>query len=166
MEEKKRGGKRPRAGLNKKIKVGGKISYLPDIDLIQRIEQHVDKMNTSKNRFINDAVRFYFFTMDLERERLNKKNENMEESNEKKTVHGTLKSIEKDGKKLVLTLNSDDTVNMNDMMDYSYVNGAGEEIKGQTYPTAVDGRNYTTAKDQFKFLEVIIQFQETIRKKE
>ncbi len=43
MEKKKRGGKRPGAGLNKKIKVGSKISYLPDIDLEERIERHVEK---------------------------------------------------------------------------------------------------------------------------
>lgn len=165
MEKKKRGGKRPGAGLNKKIKVGSKISYLPDIDLEERIERHVDKMKTSKNRFINDTVRFYFYSLDLQRERLNIKSDNMETSNEKKTLHGIEKTIEKDGKKLTLTLNSDDTVNMHVMMDYSYIDKSGKEITGQAYPTASANKNFSTASEQLEYLDVIIRFHEIIEGK-
>lgn len=165
MEEKKRGGKRPGAGLNKKIKVGRKISYLPDISLEERIEQYVDKMKTSKNRFLNDAVRFYFFCMDMEQEKLNNKSVNMEITNEEKTLHGIVRTVEKDGKKLTLMLNSDESVNMNVKMDYSYINGAGDEVTGQAYPTAGARKKYTTIKEQLEYLDVIVQFQEVIREK-
>lgn len=53
IEEKKiRGGKRPGAGRKKEK--GDKISFRPDLDLVEEINSHNDK-----TKFINDCIRFY-----------------------------------------------------------------------------------------------------------
>lgn len=177
MENKKRGGARPGAGKNKKIRVGNKISFLPDEDLVPRIEEFVKTTDISKNRFLNHCVRYMFYSIDrrreIEKDKMEKHNE-LEVEIDKDTIINTnnmnQKTVAEDGVVVSMWMNLDESVAMSKTITVHFRTDLGRVITmpgGAPNPHSINNEvmKYGLVSDQIKLAKVMRDFENAYERK-
>lgn len=74
-----------------------------------------------------------------------------------------MKTVKKDGIKITLKLNQDETVDLQKKMKVEYEQ-FGEKVEQDIYPDVVADKNYGTINTQFDLVKSIMKFDEAYRK--
>lgn len=178
MENKKHGGARPGAGTNKKIKVGKRVSFLPDEDLVPRIEEFIKSTDISRNRFLNHCVRYMFYSIDRRREIENEKTLDPKESKPEKdedtiitnTDNMNQITVAEDGVVVSMWINMDGSVAMSQTITVHFRTNLGRLITmpgGTPNPHSINNEvmGYGLISDQIKLAKVMRDFENTYEKK-